>query len=1624
MTEQERVYFNALIVDRMENAKVLKKRAMRGIKDNAVNKYSDQAHFIYELLQNADDAHAVAARFELFPDKLVFIHNGTRQFSITNPETEDVDSDAGKLGDINSITSYYSSTKTGASIGKFGIGFKAVLDYTKRPEIHDDKFHFCIEDQIVPRELPDDYPGRREGETLFVFPFSDAERAYRDIEQKLRSLSYPILFLTHLQSVSFVIGDKSGLYAKSCEKDETIKGAIAERIHLTQKDGEESAEETMWLFSREDEAGRRYSVGFPVDDNGMLRPVTTDAYCFFKTKEHTGLNFFIHAPFLLNDSREHIVAGNEHNQEMVRLLSVLAADSLLYLRDIGIQQGTRLINDNILDIIPTSEDGFSDVGDGDKLSFLPFFTAIRDKMCTEELLPTADGYACGKNAYWADTRDIVDLFSNEQLVELSGNPQARWVFCSLARRVLENSDWPKYIDLLTKEKCCVEEWLFDGYKIYSFSDWAYHAYFHEINVGFVERQPIKWLYRFYRWILYSGSRTRKCKSLPIFLNQDGKAVAAFNNNGDPNLFLPKEGITQYNFVHEDILKDKHSSDLLETIGVRQPSVADYITKIILPQYQEIDTIEPRNHFDHFKLIFNYITTECPPNEKAELEKRIRQSRFLRCYNHDTAGYEFAEKLYYPSETLKKYFELASDIWFVDYSCYLELLGCDYRAELESFLCELGVMRNPEITVTKLDPNEGIKLLEKEPSSPYGHYCVDFIEPRITNCRAFLSTIQNESAEEKSKLLWKILLRMIHDQCKEEKTLSDVLCTSYTHWPTGRGNHEHKPGQFESADLKALRNTAWIADRNGRFAPPSELSKDSLSQIYDLREEHAEELCSFLGIREKSNENNLKEILMALMTDEQRKDVELGRIVRESGFSNDEVLAILERERKKNTAQAEHSTQTKSHPDASTTDDNAEDDSDREFRELYKRQSPTRKAFLENIMREPAEQPEKDCDEEDEAEWDEYTPPVIDFDKRIKRAVENSIKEVDRNAREKELTESLSDAPKYTVAWFNALMGLEALRRSEYESGSREISISFGRVELEAGTERTLLLKQPNRAIPHWMEDLAADVPLLLQVNGREHRVMIEVASVKGYSLHTRLKKAEDIKGLELSRATARITVQSPGFLLESLQNGFAALGLSDDYDMKANLSENIKFVFGPPGTGKTTYLAREELIPRMRGVEDEKILVLAPTNKAADVLTARIMELMGDDSSYWDWLVRFGTTYDEKIENSAVYKDRSFYLPKLRRCVLVTTIARFPYDLIGGQALQELHWDRVVIDEASMIPIANIVFPLYRCTPRQFIIAGDPFQIQPVAQVEQDQNIYKMVGLDSFTNPHTEPHSYEVKLLTIQYRSVPSVGELFSKFAYGGVLKHARSEESCIKTNIDSILKTAPLNIIKFPVSDYEGIFRAKTLGKSFSPYQVYSALFAYEFAAFLANTIGAANSGAPYSIGVISPYRVQADLIERLLGRAKLPPSVRVQAGTIHGFQGDECNTIVAVFNPPPTISDRKDMFLNKLNIINVSISRARDCLFVMMPDAETKNISLLKRVNKVEQLIKSSGCYREFSTDELEELMFGRAGYLEDNTFSTSHQNVNVYGLPEKRYEVRSEDTAIDVQIHENVGSTNSID
>jgi len=172
MDKQDEGFFQKLTKHREGLAKALEDPALRGVQSSVVDKYRDQAHFIYELLQNADDAFATNARFILEKDKLIFAHNGSRHFSISDPDKEKEDSGTNALGDINAITSVANSSKTtGSTIGKFGVGFKAVFQYTATPRVYDPNFCFRIERFIVPVVLNEDYPGRREDEICKGRPF-------------------------------------------------------------------------------------------------------------------------------------------------------------------------------------------------------------------------------------------------------------------------------------------------------------------------------------------------------------------------------------------------------------------------------------------------------------------------------------------------------------------------------------------------------------------------------------------------------------------------------------------------------------------------------------------------------------------------------------------------------------------------------------------------------------------------------------------------------------------------------------------------------------------------------------------------------------------------------------------------------------------------------------------------------------------------------------------------------------------------------------------------------------------------------------------------------------------------------------------------------------------------------------------------------------------------------------------------------------------------------------------------------------------------------------------------------------------------------------------------------------
>src|ERR1700736_3275871 len=117
--------------------------------------YSERTHFIFELIQNAEDAGATELAFDLFEDRLELRHDG-------RPFTE---------ADVRGICGVGQSDKAAdlTAIGKFGIGFKSVYAYTRTPRVYSGGETFRIENFVRPYAV--DPLAEPAAGTLFVFPF-------------------------------------------------------------------------------------------------------------------------------------------------------------------------------------------------------------------------------------------------------------------------------------------------------------------------------------------------------------------------------------------------------------------------------------------------------------------------------------------------------------------------------------------------------------------------------------------------------------------------------------------------------------------------------------------------------------------------------------------------------------------------------------------------------------------------------------------------------------------------------------------------------------------------------------------------------------------------------------------------------------------------------------------------------------------------------------------------------------------------------------------------------------------------------------------------------------------------------------------------------------------------------------------------------------------------------------------------------------------------------------------------------------------------------------------------------------------------------------------------------------
>ncbi|ENO8975769.1 DUF3883 domain-containing protein [Vibrio parahaemolyticus] len=368
--------------------------------DNGVNilseqLYSKELHFVFELIQNAEDNHYADEEkpqllFELLETDPTNTEGCSGCLAIYNNEV------GFSIDNIKAISSVGNSTKSSSKdagyIGEKGIGFKSVFAVSPAPHIFSNGYHFSFKDRdkltglgyIIPYTI-DTIPYEIEGKleeytTCILLPLrsGNSEKTYQKIAKELEELDASILlFLNKLTAISVLVNGSLTHYEKSVEEKKTSVTVKRPNDVTTRRYHIEKREVTVPEYLNEEKRikvkRRDITLAFPLDHHSTKYRL----YAYLPTELYTGLPFLVNADFLLPASREGVLIDKPWNEWMRDEISQFAYDSLSDL----------LLSDNTLQAfkwIPIADKCSSDF-------LLTVFEEITEKLKELAFIPCVAG---------------------------------------------------------------------------------------------------------------------------------------------------------------------------------------------------------------------------------------------------------------------------------------------------------------------------------------------------------------------------------------------------------------------------------------------------------------------------------------------------------------------------------------------------------------------------------------------------------------------------------------------------------------------------------------------------------------------------------------------------------------------------------------------------------------------------------------------------------------------------------------------------------------------------------------------------------------------------------------------------------------------------------------------------------------------------------------------------------------------------------------------------------------------------------------------------------------------------------------------------------------------------------
>lgn len=619
---------------------------LRRALERIIQLYTDKSHFVYELLQNAEDAGATKIKFEQYPDRLVVLHDG-HPFSMENLQGLCDIGKSDKTDDLNQI-------------GEFGVGFKSVFGIceTVRLYSHPSKgdqekgyhqFAVEIKDFTHPVDI-DDQDVALGYTTMFVFPYSvgftfsgfaTIEKLNDVLSKRLQNLGITtLLFMKHLQSIDYKIElpklRTSGTYLLD-------KTPINDHCALVSAMGEtgnrkENEEISYLMFSRPVtgiQAGRTIDIAFAVkvEESGEYTFTASKSpyiSVYFPTETESKLKFIVQGPYRTTPNRSSVPADDRDNIDLAEQTASLLRDSVIELRDTG------KLNFSFLNILPVDSDVFYSAP-----LFECMFNETEEMMTEEALLLCKDGsYAAADSVKIARGADFAEVLTEELLTELlDDGTEYHWL--------------PTFLTETNKTYKTLYEFLTDVLDIEVIRPENLRNAFNN-NRAFLPRRDDEWLVKLYNMYdsvaaAFSKQRggsnmltaefikTSKGTFVAPYRKSDGNELNSFYYRGYenasylPNIFLPSsntDGMDDIAFVDEWILQ-RCRHFFTEILNLQKPNEYEFFMRDFKRRYESGVALSDDQHITDLKRLLHYRGNSDYRDEVNNLIKKYLKVRCIK-----------------------------------------------------------------------------------------------------------------------------------------------------------------------------------------------------------------------------------------------------------------------------------------------------------------------------------------------------------------------------------------------------------------------------------------------------------------------------------------------------------------------------------------------------------------------------------------------------------------------------------------------------------------------------------------------------------------------------------------------------------------------------------------------------------------------------------------------------------------------------------------------------------------------------------------------------------------------------------------------------------------------------------